>query len=124
MQQSDVQPDIMRHRNLRWCKPPGNMPGSRHYRLLGFAPRLPEVHTFSAIALRITDRLRQWRRKADRILANRQRLKFATGPDCAGRGCPCEALAAADWATAGSRPPRGVAISFRRARRFAGRSIQ
>src|SRR3954462_14396545 len=39
-----VQPDIMRHRNLRWCKAPGNMPGSRHYRLLGFAPRLPEVH--------------------------------------------------------------------------------
>src|SRR3954468_526334 len=48
-----VQPNIMRHRNLRWCKPPGNMPGSRHYRLLGFVPRLPEVYTFSAIALRI-----------------------------------------------------------------------
>src|SRR6478752_3412485 len=29
-----VQPNIMRHRNLRWCKPPGNMPGSRHYRCL------------------------------------------------------------------------------------------
>src|SRR5689334_12938335 len=29
-----VQPDIMRHRNLRWCKSPGKMPGSRHYRLL------------------------------------------------------------------------------------------
>src|SRR6476620_2272623 len=43
-----VQPNIMRHRNLRWCKPPGNMPGSRHYRLLGFAPRLPEVHTIKA----------------------------------------------------------------------------
>src|SRR5215218_7993166 len=41
-----VQPNIMRHRNLRWCKPPGNMPGSRHYRLLGFEPRLPEVHTW------------------------------------------------------------------------------
>src|SRR3954451_23291096 len=39
-----VQPNIMRHRNLRWCKSPGNMPGSRHYRLLGFEPRLPEVH--------------------------------------------------------------------------------
>src|SRR4051795_12026361 len=39
-----VRPNIMRHRNLRWCKPPGKMPGSRHYRLLGFAPRLPEVH--------------------------------------------------------------------------------
>ena len=37
-------------------KPPGNMPGSRHYRLLGFTPRLPEVHTFSTIALRIMDR--------------------------------------------------------------------
>src|SRR3954464_15496009 len=40
-----VQPNIMRHRNLRWCKSPGKMPGSRHYRLLGFEPRLPEVHT-------------------------------------------------------------------------------
>src|SRR3954451_21736367 len=40
-----VQPNIMRHRNLRSCKPPCNRPGSRHYRLLGFAPRLPEVHT-------------------------------------------------------------------------------
>src|SRR3954468_18108746 len=39
-----VQPNIMRHRNLRWCKSPGKMPGSRHYRLLGFEPRLPEVH--------------------------------------------------------------------------------
>src|SRR4051794_40864621 len=39
-----VQPNIMRHRNLRWCKPPGDMPGSRYHRLLGFAPRLPEVH--------------------------------------------------------------------------------
>src|SRR3954462_9696099 len=39
-----VQPDIMRHRNLRSCKSPGKMPGSRHYRLLGFEPRLPEVH--------------------------------------------------------------------------------
>src|SRR3954471_15403892 len=29
-----VQPNIMRHRNLRWCKSPGNMPGSRHYRCL------------------------------------------------------------------------------------------
>src|ERR687890_340846 len=29
-----VQPNIMRHRNLRWCKTPGNMPGSRHYRCL------------------------------------------------------------------------------------------
>src|SRR3954447_17186301 len=29
-----VQPNIMRHRNLRWCKSPGNMPGSRHYRWL------------------------------------------------------------------------------------------
>src|SRR3954447_10293002 len=39
-----IQPNIMRHRNLRWCKSPGKMPGSRHYRLLGFEPRLPEVH--------------------------------------------------------------------------------
>src|SRR3982751_1908755 len=38
-----VQPNIMRHRNLRWCKSPGKIPGSRHYRLLGFEPRLPEV---------------------------------------------------------------------------------
>src|SRR3954447_2307501 len=37
-----VQPNIMRHRNLRWCKSPGKMPGSRHYRLLGFEPRLPQ----------------------------------------------------------------------------------
>src|SRR5678815_4116885 len=29
-----VQPNIMRHRNLRWYKSPGNMPGSRHYRCL------------------------------------------------------------------------------------------
>src|SRR3954452_12049956 len=29
-----VQPNIMRHRNLRWCKSPGKMPGSRHYRCL------------------------------------------------------------------------------------------
>jgi hypothetical protein len=29
-----VQPNIVRHRNLRRCKPPGNMPGSRHYRCL------------------------------------------------------------------------------------------
>src|SRR3954467_11106393 len=29
-----VQPNIRRHRNLRWCKSPGNMPGSRHYRCL------------------------------------------------------------------------------------------
>src|SRR3954454_18116614 len=29
-----VQPNIMRHRNLRGCKSPGNMPGSRHYRCL------------------------------------------------------------------------------------------
>src|SRR5215208_6783812 len=43
-----VQPNIMRHRNLRWCKSPGKMPGSRHYRLLGFEPRLPEVHTKGA----------------------------------------------------------------------------
>src|SRR4051812_661125 len=42
-----VQPNIMRHRNLRWCKSPGKMPGSRHYRLLGFEPRLPEVHTIT-----------------------------------------------------------------------------
>src|SRR3954463_1762123 len=40
-----VQPNIIRHRNLRWCEPPDNMPGSRHYRLLGVAPRLPGVHT-------------------------------------------------------------------------------
>src|SRR3954470_8883316 len=40
-----VQPNIMRHRNLRWCKLPGNMPGSRHYRRLAPVPRLPEVHT-------------------------------------------------------------------------------
>src|SRR3954447_18724516 len=45
-----VQPNIMRHRNLRWCKSPGNMPGSRHYRLLGFEPRLPEVHTIKVTA--------------------------------------------------------------------------
>src|SRR3954449_5623670 len=38
-----VQPNIMRHRNLRWCKSPGNMPGSRHYRRLAPVPRLPEV---------------------------------------------------------------------------------
>src|SRR5580704_11167642 len=44
-----VQPNIVRHRNLRWCKPPGNMPGSRHYRLLtASTPRLPEVHTNGA----------------------------------------------------------------------------
>ena len=47
-----VLPNIMRHRNLRWCKPPGNLPGSRHYRLLGFAPRLPEVHTIKAVICR------------------------------------------------------------------------
>src|SRR4051794_18605741 len=47
-----VQPNIMRHRNLRWCKSPGKMPGSRHYRLLGFEPRLPEVHTIT-IPLRL-----------------------------------------------------------------------
>src|SRR4051794_5432543 len=29
-----VQPNIMRHQNLQWCKSPGNMPGSRHYRCL------------------------------------------------------------------------------------------
>src|SRR4051794_7088238 len=29
-----VQPNIMRHQNLRWCKSPGKMPGSRHYRCL------------------------------------------------------------------------------------------
>src|SRR3954468_8504293 len=40
-----VQPNIMRHRNLRWCKSPGKMPGSRRYRLPGFEPRFPEVHT-------------------------------------------------------------------------------
>src|SRR5947209_19841471 len=40
-----VQPNIMRHQNLRWCKSPGNMPGSRHYRRLAPVPRLPEVHT-------------------------------------------------------------------------------
>src|SRR3954464_11517312 len=40
-----VQPNIMRHRNLRWCKSPGNMPGSRHYRRLAPVPRLPEGHT-------------------------------------------------------------------------------
>src|SRR3954464_14874940 len=45
-----VQPNIMRHRNLRWCKSPGKMPGSRHYRLLGFEPRLPEVHTIKLYA--------------------------------------------------------------------------
>src|SRR3954465_3019491 len=45
-----VQPNIMRHRNLRWCKSPGKMPGSRHYRLLGFEPRLPEVHTIKVLA--------------------------------------------------------------------------
>src|SRR3954453_11652467 len=39
-----VQPNIMRHRNLRWCKSPGNMPGSRHYRRLAPVLRLPEVH--------------------------------------------------------------------------------
>src|SRR4051812_19370410 len=44
-----VQPNIMRHRNLRWCKSPGKMPGSRHYRLLGFEPRLPEVHTIKVV---------------------------------------------------------------------------
>src|SRR3954451_8868232 len=48
-----VQPNIMRHRNLRWCKSPGKMPGSRHYRLLGFEPRLPEVHNpFSQTIMR------------------------------------------------------------------------
>src|SRR6478752_4404269 len=44
-----VQPNIMRHRNLRWCKSPGNMPGSRHYRRLAPVPRLPEVHTIKVI---------------------------------------------------------------------------
>src|SRR3954453_15395125 len=34
-----VQPNIMRHRNLRWCKSPGNMPGSRHYRCLRLRTR-------------------------------------------------------------------------------------
>src|SRR3954465_15873151 len=48
-----VQPNIMRHRNLRWCKPPGNMPGSRHYRCLRLAPRLPEVHTIKAVYIPI-----------------------------------------------------------------------
>src|SRR3954453_23541642 len=48
-----VQPNIMRHRNLRWCKSPGKMPGSRPYRLLGFEPRLPEVHNpFSQMIMR------------------------------------------------------------------------
>src|SRR3954465_13069062 len=47
-----VQPSIMRHRNLRWCKSPGKMPGSRHYRLLGFEPRLPEVHTITVAGRR------------------------------------------------------------------------
>src|SRR6476620_2795976 len=45
-----VQSNVMRQRNLRWCKPPGNMPGSRHYRLLGFEPRLPEVHIWRVSA--------------------------------------------------------------------------
>src|SRR4051794_30582637 len=54
-----VQPNIMRHRNLRWCKSPGKMPGSRHYRLLGFEPRLPEVHirgirVYSALGASLT----------------------------------------------------------------------
>src|SRR5215208_3201469 len=35
-----VQPNIMRHRNLRWCKPPGNMPRSRHYRCLRLRPAI------------------------------------------------------------------------------------
>src|SRR5215218_3762594 len=43
-----VQPNIMRHRTLPWCKSPCKMTGSRHYRLLGFEPRLPELHTIKA----------------------------------------------------------------------------
>src|SRR3954469_3490695 len=35
-----VQPNIMRHRNLRWCKSPGKMPGSRHYRCLRLRPAI------------------------------------------------------------------------------------
>src|SRR3954469_13951934 len=50
-----VQPHIIWHRNLRWCEPPGNMPGSRHYRLLGFAPRLPEVHTNTMVIIRFSN---------------------------------------------------------------------
>src|SRR4051794_10952537 len=48
-----VRPNIMRHRNLRWCKSPGNMPGSRHYRCLRLRtaitrgpqmlPRIPQI---------------------------------------------------------------------------------
>src|SRR3954466_16043827 len=62
-----VQPNINGHRNLRWCKSPGKMPGSRHYRLLGFEPRLPEVHTI----------------KMAQRLTSSQREKFAIGPRAA-----------------------------------------
>src|SRR3954463_2313002 len=65
-----VQPNIMRHRNLRWCKSPGKMPGSRHYRLLGFEPRLPEVHRccrdrpVGVGSWTVLDRVQEWRCKS------------------------------------------------------------
>src|ERR1043165_3891627 len=40
-----VQPDLMRHRNLRWCKPPGTCPDRGTIDPRRLRPRLPEVHT-------------------------------------------------------------------------------
>src|SRR3954451_22642734 len=66
-----VQPNIMRHRNLRWCKSPGKMPGSRHYRLLGFEPRLPEVHTIKVLNRRYAQRRADIERQQPRLLGER-----------------------------------------------------
>src|SRR3954464_5862003 len=51
-----VQPNIMRHRNLRWCKPPGNLPGSRHYRCLRLRPAITRG-PHMAIAANVLNRM-------------------------------------------------------------------
>jgi hypothetical protein len=40
----------VRHRNLRWCKPPGNIARIAALSAIAqpFDPRLPEVHTSGA----------------------------------------------------------------------------
>src|SRR3954451_23169552 len=50
-----VQPNIMRHRNLRWCKSPGNMPGSRHYRCLRLRTAITRGPHHQGAATRISN---------------------------------------------------------------------
>src|SRR3954471_8983090 len=97
-----VQPNIMRHRNLRWCKPPGNLPGSRHYRLLGFEPLLPEVHRCCM------DTLTRWKARYFRIYQSPQ-VPDSTGflPDPCNKGLQCASMG---WQHCPQQPgnPRNV----------------